>query len=211
VILAGGLASDFTLDAYIFPQALALSRPIATAAKPYCHSPRDHSIVEAWRSFTWVGRIRLFKFVAKATRPVKLPCTSRDICLPKKLGKQLNARQVPSDFVHMVKAVGLGKSACRRLDRARRQLPVAYPAFSWVVTRQMKSPATSRVRNSRNFNDTLHRTRAGSIHVADKDLWAFRSCGQELFCNVFASASSSILAWLELILLVRSKIPNITA
>ena len=30
MILAGGLASDFTLDAYIFPQASALSRPIAT-------------------------------------------------------------------------------------------------------------------------------------------------------------------------------------
>ena len=30
MILAGGLASDFTLDAYIFLQASALSRPIAT-------------------------------------------------------------------------------------------------------------------------------------------------------------------------------------
>ena len=46
VILAGGLASDFTLgelDAYIFPRALALPRPIATAAKPYCHSPLDYN------------------------------------------------------------------------------------------------------------------------------------------------------------------------
>ena len=37
VILAGGLASPFTMgpaSIYIFPQALALLRPIATTAKP---------------------------------------------------------------------------------------------------------------------------------------------------------------------------------
>jgi len=31
------------LGAYIFPRGLAPPRPIATAAKPYCHSSRDHS------------------------------------------------------------------------------------------------------------------------------------------------------------------------
>jgi hypothetical protein len=75
----------------------------------------------------------------------------------------------------------------------------------------MKSPAISRVRKSRHLCGTLHRTRSGSIHVADKDLWAFRSRSQELFCNVLPPQEPQFSPGLKFTLLVRSKIPNVAA
>jgi hypothetical protein len=42
VILAGGTCLKYTLglSIYVFPRVLALPTPIATCAKPYCHTLR---------------------------------------------------------------------------------------------------------------------------------------------------------------------------